>query len=85
MISLLAMMLLDAMNRRVRRRGESSSQRRNIRSEAGRKSECNEEPYGCVSASTVGDDVAQCDELAGTTDVGGVYRRLTNQGVPRLG
>ena len=27
----------------------------------------------CVSASTVGDDVTSCDELARTTDVGGVY------------
>ena len=39
---------------------------------------------GCVSASTVGDDIARCDELARTTDVGGVYRRLTNQGLSRL-
>ena len=38
----------------------------------------------CVSASTIGDDIASCDELARTTDVGGVYRRLTNQGLPRL-
>ena len=33
----------------------------------------------CVCSSTVGDDVASCDELAGTTDVGGGYRRLTNR------
>ena len=39
----------------------------------------------CVGASAIVDDFAQCDELTRSTDVCGVYRRLTNEGHLILG
>ena len=39
----------------------------------------------CFSAFAIGDDFARRDELARTTFVGLVYRRLTNREFARLG